>query len=147
MIGEHVRLEPLSLSHIAALTEAAAEDFFLYKWSFVPQNEDEVKRYIETALQWQQEGVAVPFAIVRLSDERVVGSTRFWEMARWAWPPGHERSVAMSGSPDVCEIGYTWLAASAIRTAINTEAKLLMLTHAFEIWKVLRVCFHTDARN
>ncbi|MGA3078886.1 MAG: GNAT family protein [Bryobacteraceae bacterium] len=49
--------------------------------------------------------------------------------------------------PDACEIGYTWLTRSAIRTAVNTEAKLLMLTHAFETWQVLRVCFHTDARN
>jgi RimJ/RimL family protein N-acetyltransferase len=49
--------------------------------------------------------------------------------------------------PDVCEIGYTWLTRPAIRTAANTEAKLLMLTHAFETWGVLRVCFHTDARN
>ncbi len=49
--------------------------------------------------------------------------------------------------PDVCEIGYTWLTASAIRTAANTEAKLLMLTHAFEVWGMLRVCLHTDARN
>ena len=49
--------------------------------------------------------------------------------------------------PDACEIGYTWLTRSAIRSPANTEAKLLMLTHAFETWRVLRVCFHTDARN
>ena len=49
--------------------------------------------------------------------------------------------------PDACEIGYTWLTQSAIRTAVNTETKLLMLTHAFEAWRVLRVCFHTDVRN
>jgi RimJ/RimL family protein N-acetyltransferase len=48
---------------------------------------------------------------------------------------------------DGCEIGYTWLTRSAVRTAANTEAKLLMLTHAFEEWKTLRVCLHTDARN
>jgi len=51
------------------------------------------------------------------------------------------------GVPDACEIGYTWLAASAIRTGANTDAKFLMLRHAFEEWRVLRVCFHTDARN
>ena len=49
--------------------------------------------------------------------------------------------------PHACEIGYPWFTRSAIRTAANTEAKLLMLTHAFEIWQVLRVCFHTDFRN
>ena len=51
------------------------------------------------------------------------------------------------GVPDACEIGYTWLASSAIRTGANTEAKLLMLRHAFEVWQVLRVCLHTDVRN
>jgi RimJ/RimL family protein N-acetyltransferase len=56
--------------------------------------------------------------------------------------PSHGRSVV-----DTCEIGYTWLTLSALRTAANTEAKLLMLTHAFESWQVLRVSFHTDARN
>jgi len=56
--------------------------------------------------------------------------------------PGAGRS-----GPDGCEIGYTWLAAAAMRTAANTEAKLLMLTHAFDEWGVRRVCFHTDVRN
>jgi RimJ/RimL family protein N-acetyltransferase len=75
----------------------------------------------------------------------VIGSTRFWNLERWAWPQGHP--FYGRGVPDACEIGYTWLARSAIRTVANTEAKLLMLTHAFEVWRVLRVCFHTDARN
>ncbi len=61
------------------------------------------------------------------------------------WPPGHARHGR--NVPDACEIGYTWLTRSAIRTAANTEAKLLMLAYAFETWQVLRVCFHTDARN
>jgi RimJ/RimL family protein N-acetyltransferase len=61
---------------------------------------------------------------------------------RWPWPQGHERA-----QPDGCEIGYTWLTPAAVRTAANTEAKLLMLAHAFESWGVQRVCFHTDARN
>jgi len=63
---------------------------------------------------------------------------------------GHGRKVTKFYGrevPDACEIGYTWLARTAIRTPANTEAKLLMLTHAFETWQVLRVCFHTDARN
>jgi RimJ/RimL family protein N-acetyltransferase len=66
-------------------------------------------------------------------------------MERWSWPQGHLRHGRTV--PDVCEIGYTRLTDSAIRTVANTEAKLLMLTHAFETWQVLRVCFHTDARN
>lgn len=101
--------------------------------------------YVETALAWRDAGTAVPFAIVRLSDQAVIGSTRFWNIERWEWPAGYPRHGR--NAPDVCEIGYTWLARSAIRTAVNTEAKLLMLTHAFEIWDVLRVCLHTDARN
>jgi RimJ/RimL family protein N-acetyltransferase len=66
-------------------------------------------------------------------------------MESWAWPEGHARHGRQI--PDVCEIGYTWLTRDAIRTAANTEAKLLMLTYAFEVWQVLRVCLHTDARN
>jgi RimJ/RimL family protein N-acetyltransferase len=87
----------------------------------------------------------VPFAIVRASDGAVIGSTRFWNIERWSWPPGHVRHGRPF--PDACEIGYTWFTRPAIRTAANTESKLLMLTHAFEVWHVLRVCFHTDARN
>ena len=96
-------------------------------------------------MTWRDAGTAVPFAIVRADDDTVVGSTRFWNLERWSWPPSH----ASHGSsvPDVCEIGYTWLTRSAVRTAANTEAKLLMLIHAFEVWHVLRVCFHTDSRN
>ncbi len=75
----------------------------------------------------------------------VVGSTRFFDLDQWAWPQGHPRHGRRE--PDVCEIGYTWLTSSAIRTPVNTEAKLLMLTHAFESWQVLRVCLHTDMRN
>jgi N-acetyltransferase len=75
----------------------------------------------------------------------VIGSTRFWNIERWAWPADHPRHARPH--PDACEIGYTWLSRSAIRSAANTEAKSLMLTHAFETWEVLRVCLHTDSRN
>jgi RimJ/RimL family protein N-acetyltransferase len=82
---------------------------------------------------------------VRAADGVVIGSTRFWNLERWAWPEGHARHGRTD--PDVCEIGYTWFSRAAIRTGANTEAKMLMLTHAFESWQVLRVCLHTDARN
>jgi RimJ/RimL family protein N-acetyltransferase len=147
--GKTIRLEPLSHEHIEALVAASGLDPSLYKWSPVPQGKDEATKYVKTALAWQDEGTSVPFAIVRLRSngeaETVVGSTRFWNIERWDWPHGHSRH--MRSQPDACEIGYTWLTQSAIRTATNTEAKLLMLTHAFETWQVLRVCFHTDARN
>lgn len=143
--GEHIRLEPLELRHADGLVAAAAIEPSLYRWSPVPQGSAETIRYIETALGWKQAGTAVPFAIVRVADGLVIGSTRFWNLERWAWPPAHLSFGRRT--PDACEIGYTWLARPAIRTAANTEAKFLMLAHAFERWQVLRVCFHTDARN
>jgi len=143
--GEHVRLEPLGPGHVEGLTAASAGDRDLYRWSPVPQGKAEVTRYVETALAWQAASTAVPFAIVRADDGQVIGSTRFWNIEHWAWPSNHPSYGR--GVPDACEIGYTWLASSAIRTAANTEAKFLMLRHAFETWRVFRVCFHTDARN
>ncbi|MDR3752294.1 MAG: GNAT family protein [Terracidiphilus sp.] len=143
--GSHVRLEPLSMSHFDGLVAAAAVDPSLYQWSAVPSDRDAVSPYIETALAWREAGKAVPFATIRKADGVVLGSTRFFDIESWAWPAEHERQGRRH--PDVCEIGYTWLTRDAIRTAANTEAKLLMLTYAFEVWQVLRVCLHTDARN
>ncbi len=143
--GKHVRLEPLELRHVSGLVAAAGSDAELYQWSPVPRGKNEATTYINTALSWRDAGTAVPFAIVRLADGMVLGSTRFWNIENWAWPKGHPSHGR--GVPDACEIGYTWFARSAIRTAANTESKLLMLTYAFEMWRVLRVCFHTDARN
>lgn len=143
--GQHVRLEPLTLSHADALTAASSVDPSLYQWSAVPVGRDAVLRYIETALALREAGAALAFATVRIDDGAVLGSTRFFDIEHWPWPAGNPRHGR--SNPDVCEIGYTWLTASAIRTAANTEAKLLMLTHAFEVFGVLRVCLHTDARN
>jgi RimJ/RimL family protein N-acetyltransferase len=143
--GTHVHLEPIGLHHVDALVSASAGDPALYQWSPVPRTREEATAYINTALAWKEAGTAVTFATVRKLDGLVIGSTRFFLLEYWAWPKGH----ALHGrtTPDACEIGYTWLAHSALRTAANTEAKLLMLTHAFETWRVLRVCLHTDARN
>jgi RimJ/RimL family protein N-acetyltransferase len=143
--GAHVRLEPLGPQHIDGLVEAAGADRSHYQWSPIPQGKDEVITYIETAQAWREAGTALAFATVRAADGVIIGSTRFFQIERWAWPDGHSRQARPA--PDACEIGYTWLTKSAIRTAANTEAKLLMLTHAFESWDALRVCFHTDARN
>ena len=143
--GGHVRLEPLAGRHVDGLVTAAAGDPSLYQWSPVPQGRAEATAYVQTALAWRDAGSALPFAIVQVSDGIVVGSTRFFDLERWSWPEGHQSHGR--GVPDACEIGYTWLARSAIRTPCNTETKLLMLTHAFEAWQLLRVCFHTDARN
>ena len=145
LTGSYICLEPLSPSHADGLVAASAGDPILYQWSAAPIGRDAVRRYIETALEWREAGTAVPYATIRLADGVVIGSTRFFDIERWAWPAGHPRHGREL--PDVCEIGYTWLAHAAIRTAANTEAKLLMLTHAFEVWQMLRVCLHTDARN
>jgi RimJ/RimL family protein N-acetyltransferase len=145
LTGSYIRLEPLDHRHIDGLVAASAVDPSLYRWSPVPQGKADAIRYVETALRLREAGTAVPFATVRIEDGAILGSTRFFDIERWSWPQGHARHGG--SEPDVCEIGYTWLSRLAIRTAANTEAKLLMLTHAFETWKVLRVCLHTDARN
>lgn len=143
--GRNVRLEPLALRHVAGLAAASAVDPDLYRWSPVPQGEAEATRYVQTAIEWHDAGSAVSFAVIRAADGEVIGSTRFFNLERWAWPAGHPSHGR--ADPDACEIGYTWYARPAIRTAANTDSKLLMLTYAFEVWKVLRVSLHTDARN
>jgi RimJ/RimL family protein N-acetyltransferase len=143
--GRQIRLEPLEPRHAEGLAAAAADDPSLYQWSPVPQGRNAAGGYIETALAERDAGTALPFAIIRIENGEIIGSTRFWNIERWAWPQGRERHSRIH--PDACEIGYTWLTRSAIHTAANTEAKLLMLTYAFETWQVLRVCLHTDARN
>jgi RimJ/RimL family protein N-acetyltransferase len=143
--GKYIDLEPLERGHADGLAAAAAVDPALYQWSPVPQGATAAAAYIDTAVTWRDAGSAMPFAIVRRSDRAVLGSTRFWNIERWLWPPHHPRHGRQF--PDACEIGYTWLSGPAIRTAANTEAKLLMLAYAFESWQVLRVCLHTDARN
>lgn len=143
--GRYVRLESLSLRHVEGLVTASAADPSLYRWSPIPQGTAEATKYVETALAWKEAGTAMPFPIIRRTGEMVIGSTRFWNIEHWSWPEGHPWHTRKT--PDVCEIGYTWLTRSAIRTAANTESKLLMLTHAFEVWQVPRVCFHTDVRN
>ncbi len=140
-----MRLEALDRRHIDGLAAAAEGDRELYRWSPVPQGRVEAARYVETALAWKEAGRAESFAIVREADSLVIGSSRFFDLERWPWPPAHP--LHNRATPDACEIGYTWYAHSAIRTAANTESKLLMLTYAFETWEVFRVCLHTDVRN
>ena len=140
LIGKHVRLEPLRYHHVPGLVAAASGGGELYHWSPVPQDADQARQYVETALAARDDGTAVPFAVIRAADDMVIGSTRFWDLGFWPWPDRKTR-------PDTCEIGHTWLSRDAIRTGANTEMKRLMLTHAFEVWQVRSVCLHTDARN
>ncbi len=131
--GSLVRLEPLSSGHVPALARAAAEDRSTYAWASVPEA-GEVAGYVAHRLAMAG---ATPFAQVRLSDGAAVGCTSYSNPRPWL----------DTGELFAVEIGGTWLAASAQRTGINTEAKLLLLTHAFDTLRLARVDWKTDARN
>ncbi len=130
--GQYVRLEPLSQAHEESLIAAAGDgDLWNSTVTIVPSRAS-MAAYIATALDAQAQGRELPFVIVRKSTDQVVGSTRFYRIER-----EHRR----------VEIGHTWLAAGAQRTGVNTEAKLLLLTHAFERLRCIRVEFITDVLN
>ncbi|MGB9084744.1 MAG: N-acetyltransferase, partial [Terriglobales bacterium] len=105
LAGKHVRLELIDRGHVDGLVAASAGDRTLYQWSPVPQGSAEAIRYVDTALTWLEAGTALPFATVRVDDAAVIGSTRFFNLERWAWPQGHARHGRHD--PDACEIGYT----------------------------------------
>ena len=135
--GTRVLLEPLALSHVPALIEAASEARDTYAYADVPNGPVKMAAYVQRALETPSE---VAFAIV--AQGRVVGSTRFLRMEHWSRLDDRPPDV-----PHVADIGWTWLAASAQRTGANTEAKFLMLRHAFETWRVLRVAIKVDVPN
>lgn len=130
--GEFGRLEPLQIEHLNALYEAGAdESVWRLSPTFITSLED-MRRYVETALAEERRGVSLPFVTIVQSSNVIVGSTRFGNL-----DPANRRT----------EIGWTWLNPQWQRTFVNTEAKLLMLRHAFEIWGCIRVEFKTDALN
>ncbi len=137
LVGDVVRLEPLSLAHVDELVVAAVEDPSAYAWTIVPSTRQTMTTYVEELLDEFRSGVAVPFAQVSVVSGRAVGATRYLNIRRRT---GEKIPYAV-------EIGGTWLAASAQRTAINSEAKFLLLDYAFEMWGVGRVDLKTDARN
>jgi RimJ/RimL family protein N-acetyltransferase len=145
LTGYYVRLEPLQPRHVPGLAQASAGAGDLYRMTKVPASEAQAARFVAIAEAARAAGTAAPFAVVRLADDAVIGSTRLWDLQRWPWPEGHPGHG--HDGPDTCEIGHTWLAPSAIRTGANTEMKRLMLTFAFETWQVQSVCFHTDVKN
>jgi RimJ/RimL family protein N-acetyltransferase len=146
LTGRFVRLEPIAPAHAAPLAEAAAESRATYGLTFVPDGLAAMEAYGAEALANAERGLEVPFATVDARTNRVVGSTRFY-LERWSWPAPFSPVAPVPLGADAVEIGRTWLAASAQRTAINSEAKLLMLEHAFTTWRVYRVSLKTDARN
>jgi N-acetyltransferase len=137
LTGQHVRLEPLAGHHAAALVCAANADRSSFGYTSVPSSEAEAATYIDELLSDAAADRVVPFAQCRADSGQAVGCTRLMNLVWW---PGRV-------TPAEVEIGGTWLAAAAQRTAINTEAKLLLLTHSFEAWDVHRVAICTDARN
>src|SRR6478735_4665919 len=130
--GEFVRLEPLTADHVPELIEVGM-DPVIWKWTNnVVNSEADIERYVADAIRMRDAGTALPFVTISIADEKIVGSTRF-------------------GNIDIpnrkAEIGWTWINPRWQRTAINTEAKLLMLTHAFQTWKCIRVELKTDSNN
>jgi RimJ/RimL family protein N-acetyltransferase len=144
LAGPHVRLEPLAREHAPDLLAAADEGRATFRLTWVPADLHGMRAFIDQALAEQAAGVSLPFVV---RDERgtVVGSTRFMSIERWTWPGPPPEPIPTG--PDVVEIGSTWYAERVQRTALNTEAKLLLCTHAFETWRVRRVMWKTDSRN
>ncbi len=151
LAGEHVRLEPLEAAHAAALLAAANESRATYAFTIVPADLAGMEAYVATALAEREAGQSLPF-VVRDASGAVVGSTRFLAIEHWKWGGGRgevapPEPAPAPGAPDAVEIGFTWYAERVQRTALNTEAKLLLCTHAFEQWRVRRVTWKTDSRN
>lgn len=130
--GSVVRLEPLSIDHLSGLTQIGL-DAELWRWTvaFI-QTPGDLRAYVEAALAAAAEGREMPFATIDIATGRPIGSTRFGSI------DAHNRRL---------EIGWTWIASAYQRTSVNTEAKLLMLTHAFNVLGALRVEFKTDSLN
>ncbi|HEX9608202.1 MAG TPA: GNAT family protein [Gemmatimonadaceae bacterium] len=130
--GSFVRLEPMTLEHHAQLTEIGLDPEIWRLTIVMIRTGEEMRGYMESALALQREGTSLPFVTIERSSGRVVGSTRFGNY------DGPNRRI---------EIGWTWLARPWQRTAINTEAKYLLLTHAFEKLRCVRVELKTDVLN
>jgi len=137
LTGSVVQLVPLDRQHVGALVVAAQGERSTYDFTEVPSSSAHAADYVDRLLADRDAGLVVPFAQRRLADGHLVGCTRFMELRWWHGRP----------HPDEVEIGGTWLATDAQRTKVNTEAKLLLLHHAFDVWGVTRVALCTDARN
>lgn len=137
LTGQFVRLDPLQSRHAVELVKAAAESRDTYEFALVPKGPEAMTAYLGGLLDDRDRGETVPFVQVRQADGAPVGMTRLLNI----------RTRPGGTTPYAVEIGGTWLAASAQRTGINVEAKFLLLSYAFEEWKVGRVDIKTDVRN
>jgi RimJ/RimL family protein N-acetyltransferase len=137
LVGQYVRLEPLSDDHVGPLLDAASEGRATYGYTPVPGDGESMARHVDVLCRDADAGLVVPFTQIDASNGRVLGMTRFMTI----------RTISGRSTPYAVEIGGTWLAASAQRTRVNTEAKLLLLRYAFDVWSVSRVDLKTDRRN
>jgi N-acetyltransferase len=135
--GHNVTLTPLSIDDAPGLVAAATGDRSTFSLTLVPDSVERMAEQVRALLVAQSQLEAVPFATRSSESGEIVGMTRFLTLRWW-----FDREY-----PDAAEIGGTFLSASAQRTRINTEAKLLMLRHAFDVWGVHRVDLKTDERN
>jgi N-acetyltransferase len=151
--GRHTRLEPLGPTHAPGMVRAVDVDRASFQLTFVPlPTTQSVMAYIDGAETARLAGTALAFATLRVQGDgdagEVVGSTRFMNVEWWPAPPDRDAHPAhQRTTPCALEIGTTWITPSAQRTAVNTEAKLAMLTYAFETLNVFRVALRTDERN
>jgi RimJ/RimL family protein N-acetyltransferase len=137
LTGNHVQLEPLAATHADELVAAANRDRSTFGFTAVPDDMPSMVAYIDVLSNDAARDTAVPFAQRRVATGDLVGCTRFMNVV---WAPSRDTPVEV-------EIGGTWLAADAQRSPVNTEAKLLLIGHAFERWRVHRIAICTDARN
>jgi RimJ/RimL family protein N-acetyltransferase len=147
--GRFVHLLPMQIEHVDGLLEAACRDRSTFEHTPVPADRDAMVEYIEKAVEKRLAGEQVPFTTFSAVMQRIVGSTRFYDLTPWDWSTRSPGSgfLQRHDRPDLASIGYTWLDPLAQRTPINTEAKLLMMGYAFETWQVWGVRIKTDARN
>ncbi|MEC3952096.1 GNAT family protein [Nocardia sp. CDC153] len=153
LTGRLVRLEPLAPQHASGLAEAAAGNRDDYAFTPVPHGVDEALEYVAQALSGHASGTSLAFAIIAVAGGRVLGSTRFTRFDYWqgpvVWPLVHgtPNGDPLLAVPDAAEIGNTWLSREARGAGINLESKLLLLQHAFEVWRVRRIAMRADVRN
>jgi RimJ/RimL family protein N-acetyltransferase len=132
LTGAHLRLEPMRPLHAQALLEAGRDDAI---WTWMPAKPvtpEKMERWLERAMEAESQGREYPFVVVRLEDNRVIGSTRYLDVQE------ADRNV---------EIGWTWYAPDAWGGVVNPEAKYLLMRHAFDDWRAIRVALKTDINN
>ncbi len=147
--GRFVHLMPMGTDHVDDLVAAATRDRSTFQLTPVPSSRASMATYVSRAIERRRSGVHVPFVTFSVALQRIVGSTRFYDLETWDWPaePAGTAPLQRHDRPDVASIGYTWLDPEVQRSPVNTEAKLLMMDHTFDRWQVWAVRIQTDARN